>query len=226
MTAFDIQVDPLELSRVMANALAFWPAKSPVATGRLEIGHDTITATGTDTYTIGRDTCLLREPSNLTDTVTVELGREDWAAVERQARKGKGHPARLTYVPGDSLVFHPSSKTEAEPVECADMTGRGTTLVNGSTLESRDVWALCDELLTRLDVDGERLTFDPEYFGRFKKVKAPGDFGSEAVLDFVFQGDAEPMLAKYGPSFVGAIMPIDRVAYVAAQGEEAESGLW
>jgi hypothetical protein len=108
------------------------------------------------------------------------------------------------------------------------MTGKLTTkLTHSDTLESREVWALCDELLERMTQrppeEPDVIAFDPDLFTRFRKVKSSGDM--DKVIDFVYQGQGNPMLAKIGPTFVGAIMPIDRAVYAANQ-DDGQDALW
>jgi len=56
-------------------------------------------------------------------------------------------------------------------------------------------------------------------------VKTSKSVEADTILDLLWQGQAEPMLAKVGPSFVGAIMPIDRDVYVSNQ-PEGQEALW
>jgi hypothetical protein len=108
------------------------------------------------------------------------------------------------------------------------MTGRRwETQVHG--LEGKAFWDACAELLTRYAEQPletpDVLCFDPALFGRFQKVKLSKSVKAEKVLDFLYQGRDAPMLAKVGPSFVGLIMPINRVAYAANQ-EDGDESLW
>ncbi len=236
MTAFTLTVESDDLARIFTNALAFFPARSPVKTALLTVDvlHDgaTLIATGTDTYTIGRDYCdarnVMHDGPRGNFVVPIELNREGWADIEKQARADKGQTGTLHFVPGDALIFHPSGKTKAEKGVAQDVTGVETTvLVSGDAMTTRDVWSLCDELLTRLEERPSHvMTFDPALFVRFNKVKAPGDWEAEKVLDFAYQGESEPMLAKVGPTFVGAIMPVDRAKYAVEQAPDGQDGLW
>lgn len=89
---------------------------------------------------------------------------------------------------------------------------------------------MCDELLTRYNRESgqapQAMAFDPALFGRFGKVKISKSSDHEKILDFWYQGQGQPMLAKVGPTFHGLIMAIDRDGYVEGQGEGSEENLW
>lgn len=237
MTGFRINVDSEELGRVMGNALAFFPARSPIPTAELLVWPDRIMATGTDTYTIGRDWCDAHNfqcVDRIEPPLSIELDRDGWKEIEAQARKDRGTkdnpagPGTLEYRPGDCLTFYPGGD-KAEQATAKDVTGILTPkLSNGETM--RDVWDLSQELLERMTEtpaeQPDRMTFDPTLFGRFQKVKVSKSVDADKVLDFIWQGQGEPMLAKVGPTFVGAIMTIDRGAYNENQPEGSEEMLW
>lgn len=232
MSAFTLTVESDDLARIFTNALAFFPARSIVKTALLRVYGGSIEATGTDTYTVGRDWCEVREWNSEAGAmdalpIVIELDREGWADIEKQARADKGKTGRLEFTPGDALVFRPGGQ-KAENGVAQDMTGKlSTKLTNSETLESREVWQLCDELLERMAerpmIEPHVIAFDPDLFTRFHRVKPSGD--AEKVIDFLYQGEGNPMLAKIGPTFVGAIMPIDRATYAANQ-DGGQDALW
>ena len=214
MTGFRLTLESEEFARIMTNALAFFPARSIVDTAQLRVWPDRIEATGTDTYTLGRDYCGLRD-FNSTATefpIRVELDREGWQAIEKSARMDKKATGVLEFRPGDCLTFIPSGENDkAEVATSKDMTGNGTPFrVEGDEMSRTALWEMCDELLTRLEATGGDIRcFDPNLFGRFGKVKIP-KIENQKVVDFLWQGQMRPMLARVGPTFVGAVMPIDR----------------
>lgn len=226
VTGFSVNVESAEFARILSNTLPFFPARSPVKVGRLEFEPGSIVATATDTYTIGRDTCDLDADIA---PIAVEVNREGWQALQETARKDKaGGWGRIEYHPGDALVFTPSTNEYKRgktvellnPVAARDMTGeRWEFTVEG--LEGVEFWRMCDELLERMD--GDVRAFDPDYLGRFGKVRLPKDSETDKVLDLLWQGQTEPMLARVGPSFIGAIMPVDRLTYAENNGKDA---LW
>lgn len=222
----------------MANALAFFPARSPVKTGLLRFYPDRIVATGTDTYTLGRDECPAsdwRSSEAHTFPVEVELDRDGWRDIEDQCRRDKGGTAVLEYRPGDCLTFYPgtsgSAKRPTDTTPAKDVTHSDTTfLIDKEKVERKSIWELTDTLLERMRrqemvmPDGP-MAFDPAYFGRFGKVKVDKDSDAETVLDLIYQGEELPMLAKVGPTFIGAIMPINRERYERNQPQGSEY-LW
>lgn len=212
---FRLTVDSAEFARVMTNALAFFPARGIVDTAQLRVWPDKIESTGTDTYTLGRDYC---EATNFQSVgtefpVRIELDREGWQAIEKNARFDRKGFGILEYRPGDCLTFYPQGDNDkAEIATAKDMTGQGTPFkIEGDEMSRTILWEMCDVLLTRLEeIPGEIRCFDPTLFGRFGKVK--GHKGTDKVVDFCWQDDMRPMLAKVGSTFVGAIMPINREA--------------
>lgn len=216
----------------MTNALAFFPARSPVDRGLLSVTPDRIGSTGTDTYTLGRDYCEA-ERFNSTATVNdfpirIELDREGWREIEAQARKDRGNYGRLEYRPGDSLTYQPGGE-KATVATARDMTDEPwTTKPSGASGDQ--FWDMAQELLRRYGREPgeipEVMCFDPALFGRFQKVKLSKSVEAEKVLDFFYQGQGSPMLARVGPTFVGLIMPIDREKYVERQPAGADAHLW
>lgn len=230
MTAFRLNVEAEEFARVMTNALAFFPARSQIKTAQLVVYPDRITATGTDAYTIGRDSCAAWnwQSQEADIPVHIEIDRDGWREIEAQARKDKKSTGTLDYLPGDCLTYRPGGD-KAEIATAQDMTGKPWPNSVGG-LSGIDFWDECAALLQRLDEPSDAIpgvmAFDPQYFGRFQKVKTPKEFDGEKILSFAYQGQSEPMLAKVGPSFVGAIMPIDLETYRENQPEEAEANTW
>lgn len=233
MPGFTVTVESDDLARVFTNALAFFPARSQVKTALLRVWPDSIEATATDTYSMGRDVCGTRnfqhDMTGADFPIRIELDREGWQDIEKNARKDKGKTARLEFVAGDALLFRPGGD-KAETGVAQDVTGEQTTsLIHGETMESREIWDMVDDLLDRLTETPvetpEILAFDPQLIIRFNKVRTPKDWDGEKILDLIYQGNAQPMLAKVGPSFVGAIMPIDRQVYAENQ-TEGEMALW
>lgn len=236
------RIEAEELARVLSNALAFFPERSIVKRARIKIGYDCLEATATDTYTIARDECPAETlasqetPAPGRNGVSsgaisghrnslpcfLEVNREGLRALEEQARKDRGNWGRLDWIPGDCLTYVPTGD-KANLVSAQDVTNTPWDMtVEG--LAGEKFWNMCDDLLTRLDA-GEVRAFDPQYLGRFGKVKTSKSVEADTILDLLWQGQAEPMLAKVGPSFVGAIMPIDRDVYVSNQ-PEGQEALW
>jgi hypothetical protein len=223
----------------MANALAFFPARSVITTALLRFYPDRIVATGTDTYTLGRDECPAEDwrSAEVADfPVEVELDRDGLKEIEDQCRRDKGNIATLEYRPGDCLTFFPGgSGTEKRPTATTpakDMTHEGTTfLVDKERVERKTIWELTDVLLERMRrqemvmPDGP-MAFDPTYFGRFGKVKVDKNAEADTILDLIYQGEELPMLAKVGPTFIGAIMPINRERYASRQPQGREFLWW
>jgi hypothetical protein len=202
-----------------------------VTTALLKVWSDCLEATGTDTYTIGRDECRARDFQSNADPgdmpIQIELDRDGWRDIEAQARKDKGYTGRLEFIPGDALIFHPGGP-KAEKGVAQDKTGKGTTqFTNRDTLDTRDIWDLCDELLTVLQSRELQVphifTLDPSLLVRFNKVRSSGN--ADRVMDFNYQGEGHAILVKIGPTFIGAIMPIDREVYAANQ-DDGQEGLW
>lgn len=230
MTGFRLQVEADRLGRLMHNALAFFPARSAVKTAQFRFWPDRIVATGTDTYTLGRDECPAfgwKSSEQHTFPVEVELDRAGWRDIEAMARKDKKSTGILEYLPGDCLTYYPGAggteKSPTEIVPAKDVTLTDTTfLIDKEKVERRDIWSLCDQLLNRMRrtemvMPSGPMAFDPSYFGRFGKVKIDKDLDAEIILDLIYQGEEAPMLARVGPTFIGAIMPIDRTEYAIRQ---------
>lgn len=232
MSSLGFNVESINLARLLANGLVFFPARSVVKTGRVRLWPDRLEVTTTDTYAAGTDSCpaefLGANDPPRAWPVSLELDRDGWRDIEKQARADRGNVGRVEYRAGDCLHFACGDGIRGV---AKDVTGKLTTrLVSGDALASESVWALTDAMLERLrgepTVAPERLTFDPALLGRFGKVRTPDSWGGGKVLDLIYQGPGEPLLAKVGPSFVGAIMPVDRAAYVDAQGPEGQAALW
>lgn len=223
---FRLRVEADHLARVMGNALAFFPAKGQVDTARLQIVvPDRIIATGTDTYTAGQDSCPCdgyTSPNESALMQTVELDRDGWREIEAQTRKDKGETGVLQYEPGDCLIYMPGGRKASKAV-AIDMTGKSTARFSTDGITTQGVWELIDDLFHRLGEQETRFTFDPDYLARFSKVKIDKALGLDRVVDLAHQGDDEPMLAKVGPTFMGAIMPVDREVYTERQPEGQES---
>lgn len=230
---FRLNVEADDLARIMGNALAFFPARSPIKTAELRVWPDRLMATGTDTYTLGRDYCPAwnfnsTAPDHATP-IRIELDRDGWRAIEAQTRKDKGNPGILEFRPGDCLTYRPGGD-KAETVAGKDVTGTADSfLISGDKVRRREVWDLCDDLLERMSEVPEEMPnvmcFDPNLFGRFSKVKLSKEVKADKVLDFIWQGQGQPMLAKVGPTFVGCIMAIDRGSYAENQ-EDGNESLW
>lgn len=215
----------------MTNALAFFPARGQVNHALLSFWPDKVEATGTDTYTLGRDQCQAEDfqtADKAAFPVRVELDRDGWKEIEPQARKDKGYTGYLEYRPGDSLTFRPGGE-KAEVATARDFSDEPWGYrINGAQKDA--FWDMCDELLTRYGREsGEApsaMAFDPALFGRFSKVKLSKATDHEKILDFWYQGQGAPMLAKVGATFHGLIMPIDREGYVEGQGDGSQDNLW
>lgn len=232
MTRFRVKVEADHLARVMGNALAFFPARSPIKTAQLRVYPDRLVATGTDTYTLGRDECPIMSievDGKPSIPVEVETDHAGWKEIEAQARKDKGNTGLLEYLPGDCLTYYPGGN-KAEVATGKDETGNDKPFkVDGGEVERVAVWGLCDELLQRVKHNPteapEVLCFDPSLLGRFGKVKLDAAVKAEKVVDFVYQGAGQPLLAKVGPTFLGMLMPIDRDVYAENQ-DDGQEGLW
>lgn len=223
-------VDAAALARVTANALAFMPARSRVEVARIELGPSFIAVTASDTYTVGTDWTETEGDDTQAPSVFVEVAKDDLQDLDKSARAGKKGNARLDYFPGDSLMFTPDKQLEkAEVVALKDITGRaGRIMLGGRWLTTEDFWPMCDDLMARLEeveIDDwpKRVAFDPALVARFNKVRVPS--GHDAVMDLLCQGEGAPVLVRVGPSFVGAIMPIDREV-AAGNPDIGQEGLW
>lgn len=215
-------VDGLELSRVMANALAFLPARSRANTARIQIvstapGAARLEVTATDTYAIGTDFCDVEQYEAPASGVRpcFELDRDGLAALDRIGRldrKKTRRPVTVAYFEGDCLkVEADEANAEAAPIVAA-------------TAESAQLWDACDELMARLlrkePALPRTIAFDPALLARFAKVRADK---TERVADFLIYDNEAPVLVRIGPSFVGAVMPIARDVHAENVGAD---GLW
>jgi hypothetical protein len=186
-------INGLELSRVLANALAFVPARAKTPFIRLSVGWGYVSATGTDTYAVGHDVAAC--PTS--GSVSVTLNRADAVDLEAAARKDKKGLGTLT-VERQGVLYLPSQ---------ASVEGSGVAQVSE---DHSELWDACDRLLDRLE--GSRLAlptvvaFQPDILARFAKVKAVG----ENVADFYFYDQHAQVLVRFGETFRGAIMPITR----------------
>lgn len=202
-----LTVEAPELARVLANACVFTPLRDLQAQARLVFDYDTIEATGTDTYTVGRDiaeidagwqaVAYFNPPQKAGDAL---------AELEKAARAfGKGR-CTLRLFPDDCLQL---------------LDGETVTATARVAAPNEPLWPLVDALMTRL---GERepfippaIAFAPDMLARFAKVKRPKD----AAADFLMQSPGEPVLIRIGSTFSGAIMPIDREINAKHLGEDA-----
>jgi hypothetical protein len=216
-----IDVDSVELGKVLANALAFCPARSKFPAVQLRSSAFALTALSSDTYTIGQswmpleDGALAEATLPLKDAQALEaLARMDRSGTAATGQHGVG---RLEFTPGDCLVFTPELK--GEPLVLQDIGQTETAHGHYSEL-----WARCSELLQRLEgsnVSGPplRLLLDPVLLARFAKVKGVSETGDDVVMDMLFQeGDNGPVLVKIGERFTGALMPVNREQNAKMQG--------
>ncbi|QLE71098.1 hypothetical protein FGW37_05305 [Streptomyces rectiverticillatus] len=139
------------------------------------------------------------------DPVVIEIARDDLATLDKAARTAKGEIS-LSVKPGDGLVLgYPYGGGAA--VAIMDAAGRQGT--------PAELWEACDELIARLCECPGRVAFDPATLARFAKVKTTK--GTSPMLDMAVGDETTPVLCKVGPSFVGAIMPVDRGIAGSAQ---------
>jgi hypothetical protein len=226
MTALSIDVDSVELGKVLANAVPFTAARSKFPVVRLLAGRNgAVTAMATDGYTIGHAWTLGPDMKASEATIALKdaselekLARMDRSGTTATGQHGRG---RLEFTPGDCLVFTPELK--GEPLILQDLGQTGTAYGSYSEL-----WEHCAELLDRLSdnepVDQpEAALFDPNLLARFAKVKAETETGDDAVMDMLFQEGSSPVLVKIGSTFRGAIMPVSRRANAEKQGT---AGQW
>lgn len=218
-----LTVRSADLGRILANALAFCPARSKFPAVQLRSGGFTMTALASDTYTIGRSWCSI----DSSPTGTIALALDDAKLLEKLARmdhKGTGKDGVgngiLEIGPnGEWLTFSPSQMGEPLTVPGIDPA---LPTAYGSYSE---LWERCSELLERLSdsepcAPPEAALFDPALLARFAKVRADSDESSEGAvaLDMLFQDGFSPILIRIGSNFRGAVMPIDRVANRTQQG--------
>ncbi|MEU7096079.1 hypothetical protein [Kitasatospora aureofaciens] len=209
MTQFSIAAP--ELARLTHNALAFMPARSAVGVCRIEAYVNQVRVTATDLYAAGRDVADVSSGSQL--GASLDLSREDLQTLDKIARAKKKEEVRIDIRHGDGLSV-------------MDDNGAWMPFLDAS--EKRlpaDLWERVDELLTRLErvspVIPEALLIDPAMMAKFAKVKCAG----ETIADLYISSPDDPILVKIGPTFRGAIMPVDRAAAAESEGIRAD-GLW
>lgn len=227
-----VRVKSEDMARVCANGLAFLPARAKEQHARLVIREGRLTITATDSFTVGRDWC----EGEADGGATVYVARGALSELDRMGRSDKkGHGILSVRDDGGSLFFSPSEGSDlaVESVSTLDSdlyyvnacapweeSGKDTVPVWG------DVFPLVDALMDRLDsleptADLPRvIAFDPALFARFAKVKTDK---ASRVMDCLCFGEHHPMLVKIGPTFTGAIMPIERAGHAAKVGED---GMW
>ncbi|AJC53980.1 hypothetical protein GZL_01380 [Streptomyces sp. 769] len=189
-------LDGDEFARACFNAHSFLPARCPYKTALLRTAPGHMDLTATDGYAVGR--ALISSDSITGEPVSIELSRDDLLALDKAGRAAKGE-VELSLKAGDGIVAtYPYGG--AGPVSVMDQTGRGPDLA--------DLWDACDELLAQLEDCPERIAFDPAILMRYGKVKTPK--GTSPMLDMAFGSADRPVLAKVGPGFVGAVMPVQR----------------
>lgn len=189
-------LDGDEFGRACFNAHSFLPARCPYKTALLRIRGDVLDVTATDGYAVGRATIHLSHAS--TTAVAMEVARDDLLALDKAARSAKGEVS-LSVKAGDGLML---GFPYGGGIETAIMDAAGRY---GTPAE---LWDACEDLLTRLDECPGRIAFDPGVLARFGKVKTIK--GTSPMLDMAWGDGDAPVLCKIGPSFVGAIMPVDR----------------
>lgn len=206
-------VDGLELSRVVANALVFLPARSRFGTARLEVTPGGIRATATDSYAVGTDTCVITEYAGQPEPFWLELNRDGLAALDKIGRTDRKVTRKPVTVTITAATVVASVDDQAETAE-----------VVAPTPDSHALWDACDNLLERLNrTDAalpQTIAFDPTLLSRFAKVRADK---TERVADFLIFDNEAPVLVRIGPSFVGAVMPIHRSTHAENVGAD---GLW
>lgn len=201
-----------ELARLTHNALAFMPARSAVKVCRMIFDSIGLRITATDLYAVGCD-CeegILNAP--LAPEV-IDLSREDLQTLDKIARAKKKEEIRIRIIDQDGLSVQ-------------DDNGDWMPFLDRSAeRKPADLWARVDDLLMRLHREEFAvptfLTLDPALFARFGKVKTSG----ETIADLYVSSPDDPVLVKIGPTFVGAVMPVDRED-AAASDQIGPEGLW
>jgi hypothetical protein len=211
-----------DLARVCFNALAFSPARSTVKTARIQLGPEGFRATGTDGYAIGQDQCPLDTYEGPAEGVTLHVDRAALSDLDSGGRKDKKGYGRVEIKPADGLVFMPANNDT--PTVAHDQA------VNADA----PLWGMVDALLERMErrtpALPELIAFDPallSYFSKVKvaKVKGKANETYERAMDLCVFDAKEPVLVKIGPTFRGAIMPIDRDVH-RENVEQCDGGLW
>jgi hypothetical protein len=205
-----------EMARAAYNALAFLPARAQVKTARIEVGPAGLRITGTDGYAIGQDTAPVEDYEGPADGLTIHVDRAVLADLDTGGRKDKKGFGKLEVRPEDGLIFRPANNDF--PTVGRDLTAEA----------NEALWPMVDDLFTRLEgrplALPELVAFDAALLMRFGKVKAPkGKDNLDRALDLCIFNAREPILCKIGPTFRGAIMPIDREVHAENVGPE---GLW
>jgi hypothetical protein len=209
-------------ARVCANALAFIPARSQVKTARVEVWPDGFRVTGTDGFAIGQDTAEMDEYEGPPDGAVFHVTREALADLDSAGRKDKKGFGKLVFKPGDGLIFRPANNDVACAVQ--DVTDQAHA----------PLWGAVDGLMEKLEGRKpnlpEVLCFDPALLMRFSKVKAAkkttkAGNNLERGMDLYIFDNAEPILVRIGPTFRGAVMPIQREVH-RENVEQDDGGLW
>lgn len=214
MTQFSIAAP--ELARLTHNALAFMPARSAVGVCRIIVGRDNgdpiFIVTATDLFAVGTDTASV---SNLDPKAfgMIDLSREDLVTLDKIARAKKKDEVRIEIRHQDGMSV-------------LDDNGAWMPFLDASERrQPADLWERVDDSLQRLQrvspVIPELLALDPSIMAKFGKVKCSG----ETIADLYISDPSEPILVKIGPTFVGAIMPVDRDR-AAASDQVGPDGLW
>ncbi|MFF7233966.1 hypothetical protein [Streptomyces sioyaensis] len=211
-----------DMARVCFNALAFSPARSSVKTARIEVGPWGFRATGTDGFAIGQDHCPFDAYDGPPEGVTVHVGRASLGDLDSGGRKDKKGYGRLEIKASDGLIFKPANNDVATVAHDLAKDANGP------------LWGMVDELLTRMErrqpALPELIAFDPQllaYFSKVKVAKVKGKSGEnlERAMDLCVFDAREPVLVKIGPTFRGAIMPINREVH-RENVEQLDGGLW
>lgn len=205
-----------ELARLTHNALAFMPARSAVKVCRIEFEadgpHGHLWITSTDLFAVGRDYAEGSTDDSGT-AETLDLSREDLQTLDKIARAKKKEDIRIRIADQDGLSV-------------MDDNGDWLPFLDRSAeRKPADLWARVDDLLMRLQREEHIvptfLTLDPALFARFGKVKTSG----ETIADLYVSSPDDPVLVKIGPTFVGAVMPVDRED-AATSDQIGPEGLW
>ncbi|EFC86451.1 hypothetical protein [Parafrankia sp. EUN1f] len=231
MDSVRAEVDGPALARVLANVLAFCPARSPYPIVRLDIGPGYVEVSACDTYTVGIDTVEAKTSGEWSGAVE----RLDAQAVEKAIRAERKTDVHLTLGEVDPqggrllTMVIPGGQSIGTPARVRPLEGRGDSATLFGTTEA-ELFDLVDELAARIARRTERpgeprpwpldVYFQPSLLAPFAKVRPAG---ASPVMGMRIVEPEIPILIKIGPSFRGAIMPVqpDR-----AEDEFREEMLW
>ncbi|MGH7484966.1 MAG: hypothetical protein ACREMY_05065 [bacterium] len=206
-----IVVPSEDLSRILWSALAFTPARSHYRFVRLSISMGWLEAMASDSYSIGSDSAPGMQHG---DAAHIVIDASEAKAAEQAIRAHDKCNVAVSFtdVPTQRVTFRVDDYNDGEVI--AELTDLGSG-------EAEKLFKLCDSLLEKLDpLDFKvpnKLALRASLLAPFLRLRFNGNAGD--VLDFYVADPNEPILVRYGATFVGAIMPI-------AREEAPEGSLW